>query len=187
MSRVLVVAMALLAAGCGGSGGDPSTPSPRGAPPSGTPETPTVSRTQGTAQSEGDPLPSHQLSGAERRRVASIASRLERAIERFDRMVVHCDGNSRRACIDRAWAVIVVEAEWPLYYLVRMTPNARGCGDLALATAHLDGFNLAGRQLDYGPPGEDSAARSNDLLALVDTLRPVPDEFRAAAADECRV
>jgi hypothetical protein len=114
-----------------------------------------------------------------------IAARLEDAIERFDRMLGECEDASRSSCVDGAWAVIVLDADWPLWYLVPMRPRARGCDALAAATAALDGFNLGGRQVDYGPPGEEAASRSGARLALVDTLRPLPSELRAAATATC--
>lgn len=79
----------------------------------------------------------------------------------------------------------MTDAEWPLTYLVRMRPRARGCDALWLALAALDGFNLAGRQVDYGPPGETAQSKSAAHLALVGTLRPLPDELRSAATAPC--
>jgi hypothetical protein len=183
MRRIAVLAgiVALLPTGCGSGGEAPVADAPE-------PGT-TVTTIEPTLTAEthavGDSQPTRPLTKAERRRVEGIAARLDRAIDRFDRTVSSCTGADRGACVDRAWAVIVTDAEWPLYYLVRMRPRARGCDALAAAMAELDGFNLAGRQIDYGPPGEADTSRSGARIALVDTLRPLPDELRTAAAAAC--
>lgn len=180
-SLVVIVATALLAVGCGSGDDTPAeTVRPEAPPTISTPEpTVTVETTATRAAATGEPL-----TGSERRRVRWIAARLEDAIARFDRRVAGC-GGSHSACIDEAWRVIVIDAEWPLHYLVPMRPRARGCAALAAATAQLDGFNLGGRQMDYGPPGEAGPSQSSARLALVDALRPLPEELREAAASSC--
>lgn len=52
-----------------------------------------------------------------------------------------------------------------------------------MAAQGIYGFNLAARQVDYGDPGDYATpTRRLDYLALVDGLRPVPEELRAAAS-----
>ncbi len=88
-----------------------------------------------------------------------IAASVDSAIDRFDTTVRGCpDGWA--ACVDRAWAVIVVDMDWPPYYLRRFDARTRGCEPLALAVKGVDSFNLAARQLDYGDPAEVRNARS---------------------------
>lgn len=177
---LLLLSMAVAAA-CGGEPNDETASAVEASAPVAT----TVPADAEKGASATTVRRSAPLSPLERRRVTTIASRLDRAIDRFDRSVSSCTGANRGACIDRAWAVIVTDAEWPLYYLVRMRPRARSCDALAEAMAELDGFNLAGRQVDYGPPGETGESKSSARLALVDTLRPLPEELRSAAAARC--
>ena len=56
--------------------------------------------------------------------------------------------------MDRAWAVLIVDLDWPPYYLRRFDARTRGCEPLAYAVKGVNGFNLAARQIDFGDPAE---------------------------------
>ena len=114
-----------------------------------------------------------------------IAGSVDSAIARFDTTVRGCDGWA--SCVDGAWAVIVADMDWPPYYFQRLGTRGRECEPLAYAAKGVYSLNLAARQLDYGDPAEvGTPTTRRDRLALVDVLRPVPSELRAAAASACR-
>jgi hypothetical protein len=153
--------------------------------------TPVVAETAGTTASGPNaaeqPAHARPLSSGERRRLISLAGSIERAITLFDKSVHACPKATRGACVDRAWSVLVVDLDWPPYYLRRFAARTRGCDLLAVAVQGVNGFNLGARQVDFGDPGDYATpARRRDFLALVDGLRPVPDALRAAAASRCR-
>jgi hypothetical protein len=188
MRRLLLVmvVVTLLVAACSSEGGDlPSghqdataTTPPQG----GTPATTASRQTASEPPAEARPL-----SNAERKRLRSIAGSVERAIALFDRSVHACPKATRGSCVDRAWAVLVVDLDWPPYYLRRFAARTRGCQPLAVAVQGVNSFNLGARQVDYGDPGDYATpTRRRDYLALVDGLRAVPDELCAAAASHCR-
>jgi hypothetical protein len=115
-----------------------------------------------------------------------IAGSVDRAIDLFDNTVRSCPKRTREACVERAWAVVVVDLDWPPYYLRRYDARRRGCESLAFAVRGVNGFVLAARQLDYGDPADyGTPARRLDYLAAVDGLRPVPADLRTAATS-CR-
>jgi hypothetical protein len=182
---LLVVVVALLAVGCGndereGSLGRPDS-TETGAPPAAEAAAPTTPglTTPATARAR-------RLSNAEQRRLESIANSIERAVVLFDRSARACPDATWEGCVDRAWSVLVGDLDWPPYYLRRYAARTRGCEPLAVAVQGVNGFNLAARQVDYGDPDEYATpTRRRDYLALVDGLRPVPDELRTAAASRC--
>jgi hypothetical protein len=182
-----IVAFTLLVAACSNEGGDLSS-GHQDATATGTPPPAvTPARTASAPTASEPPARARPLSNAERRRLRSIAGSVERAIALFDRSVPACPKATRGGCVDRAWAVLVVDLDWPPYYLRRFAARTRGCQPLAVAVQGVNGFNLAARQVDYGDPGDYATpTRRHDYLALVDGLRPVPDELRAAAASHCR-
>ena len=116
-----------------------------------------------------------------------IARSVDNAVDLFDKTLRSCPKLTQEACMDRAWAVIVGDLDWPPYYLRRLDARTRGCEPLAYAVKGVNSFNLAARQIDFGDPAEyGTPTRRRDYLALVDGLRPVPHELRAAAASHCR-
>ena len=116
----------------------------------------------------------------------SIAGSVERAIALFNSSVQDCPPATREGCADRAWAVLVGDLDGPPYYLRHFATRTRGCGPLTVAVQGIYGFNLAARQIDYGDPRDYATpTRRLDYLALVDGLRPAPDNLRAAAS-RCR-
>ena len=130
---------------------------------------------------------SRPLTSPERKRLREIAASIGAAIDLFDRSVRGCPDAMWEACVDRAWAVLVIDLDWPPYYLRRLDARTRGCESLAVGVKGVNSFNLAARQLDYGDPAEvGTAIGRRDRLALVDGLRPTPSELRAAAASGCR-
>ena len=130
---------------------------------------------------------SRPLTSPERKRLREIAASIGAAIDLFDRSVRGCPDATWEACVDRAWAVLVIDLDWPPYYLRRFDARTRGCETLALAVKGVSSFNLAARQLNYGDPAEvGTAIGRRDRLALVDALRPTPSELRAAADSGCR-
>ena len=185
---IVLIAFVVLVAACDSEGRDSSS---RRHDSTGT-GTPPPAETAGTTAASGQTAPqppasARPLSSAERRRLISIAGSVERAITLFDRSVDACPKATRGGCVDRAWSVLVVDLDWPPYYLRRFAARTRGCERLAVAVQGVNAFNLGARQVDYGDPGDYSTPfRRRDYLALVDGLRPVPDELRAAAASRCR-
>ncbi len=182
----MIIAFTVLVAACSSeerdrsSGHNDSTATGRTAA-AGTPKT-----TAGIQTAPQPPARARPLSNAERRRLRSIAGSVERAIALFDRSVPDCPKAILEGCADRAWAVLVGDLDWPPYYLRRFAARTRGCELLAVAVQGIYGFNLAARQIDYGDPGDYATpTRRLDYRALVDGLRPVPDELRAAAS-RCR-
>lgn len=146
----------------------------------------TATTTAGGQTAPQPPAHARPLSNAERRRLSSIAGSVERAIALFDSSVPDCRKSTREGCADRAWAILVGDLDWPPYYLRRFAARTRGCKLLGVAVQGVYGFNLAARQVDYGDAGDYAApSRHLDYRALVDGLRPVPDDLRAAAS-RCR-
>ena len=96
------------------------------------------------------------------------------------------EAHSRSLHLDRAWAVIVVDLDWPPYYLRRLDARTRGCEPLAYAVKGGNGFNLAARQIDFGDLAEyGTPTRRRDYLAPADGWWPVPTDMRDAAS-RCR-
>jgi hypothetical protein len=183
----IVATVVVLAAACGNDGRDSLS---RARDPTGTgtsPAAPIPGRTaRAPAVREPPPL-ERPLSSAERRRLVSIAGSIERAIALFDDSVRTCARATRGGCVDRAWSVLVVDLDWPPYYLRRFNSSTRGCELLAVAVQGVMSFVLGARQVDYGDPGDYATpALRREYLALVDGLRPVPDDLRAAAISRCR-
>jgi hypothetical protein len=115
-----------------------------------------------------------------------IARSVDDAIDRFSATVRACPRRGWEPCVHRAWAVIVNDLDWPPYYLRLLGARTRGCESLAFAVDGVNGFNLAARQLDYGDPAEyGTPTRGGEYIALVDGLRPLPTDLRAAASG-CR-
>lgn len=184
---IAMLVFTLLLSACGNEGHDlPSRHNGSAAP--GTRSAAASPATTASAQSASDQHARVRLlSNAERRRLRSIAGSVERAIGLFDTSVRACPKATRAGCVDRAWAVLVGDLDWPPYYLRRFGARTRGCQLLAVAVQGVNAFNLGARQIDYGEPGDYATPnRGRDYLALVDGLRPVPDELRAAAASHCR-
>jgi hypothetical protein len=183
---IVTVLVTVLVAACGNESRDISSGHPdstaTGTPPAA--NAPTTPPTEQTAPEL--PARARRLSTAERRRLRSIAKSIEHAVVLFDRSVRACPDTTWEGCVDRAWAVLVGDLDWPPYYLRRFDARTRGCESLALAVTGVNGFNLGARQVDYGDPGDYATpTRRRDYLALVDGLRPVPDELRTAAASRC--
>jgi hypothetical protein len=182
---LLVVVVITLAAGCVNEGQDVASehadPTATGATPAA--ESPATTTPGLTTRA---PARGRRLSNAERIRLKSIATSVERAITLFDGSVRACPDATWEGCVDRAWSVLVGDLDWPPYYLRRFDARTRGCQPLAVAVQGVNGFNLAARQVDYGDPDAYATPiRRRDYLALVDGLRPVPDELRTAAASRC--
>jgi hypothetical protein len=178
-----MLVVVVLVAACSNEGRDSSSGHPDSTA-TGTP--PAAMAAQTTVPTTEEPSRARRLSNAERRRLRSIAASVERAIMLFDRSVRACPDATWEGCVDRAWAVLVVDLDWPPYYLRRFAARTRGCEPLAVAVQGVNGFNLGARQVDYGDPGEYATpTRRRDYLALVDGLRPAPDELRTAAASGC--
>jgi hypothetical protein len=183
---IVMVVFTVLVAACGNGGRDLSS-GHHDSTATGTPPPAATPATTASGQSASEPPARARLpSSAERRRLRSIAGSVERAVALFDTSVRACPKATRGGCVDRAWAVLVVDLDWPPYYLRRFAARTRGCQLLAVAVQGVNSFNLAARQVDYGDPGEYATpTRRRGYLVLVDGLRPVPDELRAAAS-HCR-
>ena len=185
-SIVAVLAVVASASGCGGNAAERSPEQVDS--PTEQPATASAPAASGptVAQPTTSPSRLRPLTTAQRNRLKMIAGSVDRAIDLFDKTVRSCPKRTREACIDRAWAVIVVDLDWPPYYLRRYDARLRGCESLAFAVRGVNGFVLAARQVDYGDPADyGTKTRRLDYLAAVDGLRHVPTDLRAGASD-CR-
>jgi hypothetical protein len=184
---IVMVTVVVLAAACDNEGRDSLSRRPDSTGTGTPPAAETAGRSASGQTAPEPPARARPLSSAERRRLISIAGSIERAITLFDRSVHACPRATRGGCVDRAWSVLVVDLDWPPYYLRRFAARTRGCEPLAVAVQGVNSFNLAARQVDYGDPRDyGTPTRRRTYLALIDGLRPVPDELRAAAASRCR-
>lgn len=183
---IMIIAFTVLVAACSNDERDRSS-GHNDSTATGTPAAAATPATTAGGQAAPQP-PAHArpLTIAERRRLTSIAGSVEHAIALFDRSVPDCPEAIREGCADRAWAILVGDLDWPPYYLRHFAARTRGCELLAVAVQGIYGFNLGARQVDYGDPSDYATpTRRFDYRALVDGLRPVPDELRAAAS-RCR-
>jgi hypothetical protein len=174
---VVIVAAALLMAGCGEEAREAQPEAAAGpalqAPP------PPVSETPASTKPSAAVVP---LTPAQRRQLRAIATSIDNVADEFDGTVRAC--SHQPSCVDAAFALVVADLDWPPYYLQRIGARQRDCEPLTSAATGIYGFNLGVRQLDYAAMADD-ATRQRDQLALVDSLRPVPYDLRSAAASGC--
>jgi hypothetical protein len=185
-SLVLLIGRVAVLAGCGGEEAREAQPvdveSATG--PDGRSDPPSTPATSVYSKPGGRHAP---LTSTERGQLRAIATTIDQVVDQFDATVRECDPGTRASCLDRAWAAIVAVLDWPPYYLHRIGARGRDCDPLGYAATGIYGFNLGVAQLDYAAPTDDGmSARRSDYLALVDGLRSVPSDLRAAAASGCR-
>ena len=185
-TSIAVLVLSALVSGCGGEGRDAAAPQAESAA-SDTTATGEPAVANETVVSPAEPARSRPLTATERKRLRTIATSVDAAIDLFDATVLACPEAGPKACVDRAWSVLYWDMDWPPYYLRRLGARTRGCEPLAVAVKGVSSFRLAAIQLDYGDPAEvGTAIQRRDRLSLVDALRPVPSELRTAAASGCR-
>jgi hypothetical protein len=126
------------------------------------------------------------LTPAQRRLLRTIAATIDQVVDEFDTVARECDPGAQALCLERPWAAVVAVGHWLPYDLNRMGARGRDCVPLGYAARGIHGFSLAAAQIEYGaPPGDGVSTRRSDQLALVDGLRSVPSDLRAAAASGC--
>jgi hypothetical protein len=154
-----------------------SGPAPQGGPPP-TSAAPAASEPSGRLQ---------PLTAPQRRQLRALATAIDQVLDEFDTASRECSPSPQASCLDRPWAAVVAVVQWRPYDLNRIGARRRHCEPLGYAATAIHGFSLGAAQLGYGAPPEDGVSTGRlDYEALVDTLRPVPSDLRAAAASGCR-